>query len=140
MLGSAMPQLESDISQFVPLTPSPAVSTTPCPHWMFISPLLKPPHEYACSLSLKPPQFCYLGRHYLRRDPQCSPYLLQVINPSFSGKKKKNLTLKCFSDEPKRGTKVIVSWFPYDIDNICRRDFELCLGKSVREGRVAYVA
>ena len=34
----------------------------------------------------------------------------------------------------------MVSWFPYDIDNICRRDFELCLGKSVREGRVAYVA
>ena len=118
------------LSQFVPPTPSPAVSTTPCSPWMFISPLLKPPHEYACSLSLKPPQFCY----------QCSPYLLQVINPSFSGKKKKNLTLKCFSDEPKRGTKVMVSWFPYDIDNICRRDFELCLGKSVREGRVAYVA
>ena len=36
-------------------------------------------------------QFCYLGRHYLRRDPQCSPYLLQVINPSFSGVKKRIL-------------------------------------------------
>ena len=69
------------LSQFVPPTPSPPVSTTPCSPWMFISPLLKRPHEYACSLSLKPPQFCY----------QCSPYLLQVINPSFSGKTKKRI-------------------------------------------------
>ena len=55
-------------------------------------------------------------------------------------KKKKEFYLEVLSDEPKRGTKVMVSWFHYDIDNICRRDFELCLGKSVREGRVAYVA
>ena len=79
------------LSQFVPPAPFPAVSTSPCPNWMFISPLLKPPYEYAGSLSLKLPQFCYLGRHYLRRDPQCSPYLLQVINPSFSGVKKRIL-------------------------------------------------
>ena len=130
------------LSQFVPPTPFPAVSTHLCPNLMFVSPPLKLPHEYACSLSLKLPQFCYLGSHYLRRDPQCSPYLLQVINPSFSEEKlkKKEFYLEVLSDEPKRGTKVMVSWFHYDIDNICRRDFELCLGKSVREGRVAYVA
>lgn len=73
------------------------------------------------------------------RDPQVFS-LLAAGNKSFLLRgKKKNLTLKCFSDEPKRGTKVMVSWFPDDIDNICRRDFELCLGKSAREGRVAYV-
>ena len=33
---------------------------------------------------LKIPQFCCLGRHCFGKDPQCSPYLLQVINPSFS--------------------------------------------------------
>ena len=39
---------------------------------------------YTCTLSLKVPQFCCSGRHCFGKDPQCSPYLLQVINPSFS--------------------------------------------------------
>ena len=47
----------------------------------------------------------------MRRDPQCSPYLLQVINPSFSEekfKKKKNFTLKCFQMSLNEELK---SWF-----------------------------
>ena len=40
-------------------------------------------HEYACALSLKLPQFSCSGRHCFGKDPQCSPYLLQVVNPSF---------------------------------------------------------
>ena len=44
----------------------------------------KPLHEYACTLRLKLPQFCYLGRYCFGRDPWESPYLLQVINSSFS--------------------------------------------------------
>ena len=37
------------------------------------------------TLSLKLSQFCGLGIHCFGKDPQCSPYLLQVIiNPSFS--------------------------------------------------------
>ena len=46
--------------------------------------LLKPPHEYAHTLSLKLPQFCCSGRHSFGEDSPYSPYLLQVINPSFS--------------------------------------------------------
>ena len=38
-----------------------------------------PLHDYTCTLSLKLPQFCCF-----RKDPRCSPYLLKVINPSFS--------------------------------------------------------
>ena len=37
-----------------------------------------------CTLSLKLPQFCCLGRYCFGKDPWCFPYLLQVINPSFS--------------------------------------------------------
>ena len=44
----------------------------------------KPLREYACTLSLKLPQFCSLGRQCFGENPWCSPYLLQVINPSFS--------------------------------------------------------
>ena len=46
--------------------------------------LLKPPHEYAHTISLKLPQFCCSGRHSFGEDSPYSPYLLQVINPSFS--------------------------------------------------------
>ena len=42
-----------------------------------------PLHEYACTLSLKLPQFCYRGKYWFGKVPQCSPNLLQVINPSF---------------------------------------------------------
>ena len=45
--------------------------------------LFKPPHGYVCPLSLKFSQFCCLGRNCFGKDPWCSPYLLQVINPSF---------------------------------------------------------
>ena len=55
-----------------------------CSNSMLNSPLLKPLHEYTCTLSLKLPQFCCLGTHCFGKDPQCSPHLLQVINPSFS--------------------------------------------------------
>ena len=41
-------------------------------------------HEYACALSLKLPQFCCSGRHCFGKNPQCSLYLLQVINHFFS--------------------------------------------------------
>ena len=44
--------------------------------------LPKPLREHACTLSLKLPQFS--GRHCFGKDPWCSPYLLQVINPSSS--------------------------------------------------------
>ena len=44
----------------------------------------KPLHEYAYTFSLRFPQFCCLGRHCSGKDPWCSPYLLQEINPSFS--------------------------------------------------------
>ena len=33
------------------------------------------------ALTLKLPQFCCLGRHCFGRDPWCSPYLEQIINP-----------------------------------------------------------
>lgn len=47
--------------------------------------LLKLLQEYACSLHLKLPQYCCLGRHCFGKVLQCSPYLFQVIiNPSFS--------------------------------------------------------
>ena len=52
---------------------------------MLNSSLLKALHEYACTLSLKLPQFCCSLRHCFGKDPQCSPYLLQlIITPSFS--------------------------------------------------------
>ena len=38
-----------------------------------------------CTLSLKFPQFCYSGSHLFGEDLQCSPYLLQVPSPPFSG-------------------------------------------------------
>lgn len=37
-----------------------------------------------CPFSLKPPQFCYFGWHWLRKDSWYSLYLLQAINLSFS--------------------------------------------------------
>ena len=40
--------------------------------------------EYAWVRSLKLPQFCCSGRHCFRKYPWCSPYMLQVMNPSFS--------------------------------------------------------
>ena len=43
----------------------------------------KPLHEYVWILSLKLLQFCCLGRHCFGKDPRYSPYLRQVINPSF---------------------------------------------------------
>ena len=46
-----------------------------------------PLHGYACTFSLKLLQFCSTGRlqfHCSGKGPKCSPYLLQVINPSFS--------------------------------------------------------
>ena len=51
----------------------------PLPNSVLNSLLLKPPHEDAGTLSLKHPQFCCFGKY-----PWRSPYLLQVINPSFS--------------------------------------------------------
>ena len=45
-------------------------------------PLLSP--EYANILSLKLPQFSCLGRHCFKKDSQCFPCLLQIVNPSFS--------------------------------------------------------
>ena len=54
------------------------------PNFMLNSPLLKPRHEYVIyTLSLKLPQFCCFGGYSFRKDPQRSPYLLQVGNPSF---------------------------------------------------------
>ena len=44
----------------------------------------KPLHGYACPLSLKLAQFCCSGKHCFGKYPPCYPYLLQVINPSFS--------------------------------------------------------
>ena len=55
-----------------------------CPNSLLNSPLLRPPYEYACNLVLKFSQFCCSRRHCFEKDLQCSPYLLQVINPSFS--------------------------------------------------------
>lgn len=44
-----------------------------------------PTAQYACTFTLKLPQFCCTGRHCSGTDPCCSPYLLQaVINPSFT--------------------------------------------------------
>ena len=54
-----------------------------CPNSMMCT-LPKPLHEYACTRSLTLPQFCHSGRHCFGKDPQCSPYSLQVMNPSFS--------------------------------------------------------
>ena len=56
----------------------------PLPQFYVNSPLLKPLHKHAWTLSLKLPHFSYSGRHCFGKDPQCSPYLLQVINPSLS--------------------------------------------------------
>ena len=53
------------------------------PNSVMNSLLIKLVHEYACILSLKLPQFCCSGRHSFEKDPLCSPYLLQVISPSF---------------------------------------------------------
>ena len=70
-----------------------------CPNSMLNSPLLQPLHEYACTLGLKPSHFCCLGRHCFGKDPQRSPYLLQVINPSFC-----SLAWLClFAQHPPRG-------------------------------------
>lgn len=54
-----------------------------CPNSMMRT-LPKPLHEYACTRSLTLPQFCHSGRHCFGKDPQCSPYLPQVISVSFS--------------------------------------------------------
>ena len=52
------------------------------------------------SLSLKFPQFCCLGRHCFGKVPQCSPYWLQVINPSVS----RSLAWLCLlAQHPPRG-------------------------------------
>ena len=59
-----------------------------CSNSMLKSYLLKPPYEHAHSLSLKPPQI-RSSQTALGKDPLCSPYLLQVINPSFSLPSKK---------------------------------------------------
>ena len=48
-----------------------------CQHLKFLQ-------EYVCTFSLKHLQFCCWGRHCFGKDSQCSPYLLQIINPSFS--------------------------------------------------------
>ena len=45
--------------------------------------LPKPLHEYACTRSLKLPQF-WGGDNYFEKVPRYSPYLRQVINPFFS--------------------------------------------------------
>ena len=52
-----------------------------CPKSMLNSPLLKPLHEYARTLSLKLPQFRCSGRHCFGKDSTASssPYLLWVI-------------------------------------------------------------
>ena len=51
---------------------------------MLNSPLLKPLHEYTCTLSLKLPQFCCSGRRCFGKDPECFPYLLKAnTSPSF---------------------------------------------------------
>ena len=45
--------------------------------------LSQPPkllHKYACTLSLKLPQFCCLERHCFGRELWCSPYLLTTKN------------------------------------------------------------
>lgn len=47
-----------------------------------------PPHDYAYTLCINLPQFCCLRRRCFGKDPWFSPYLLQVINPSFSWKNK----------------------------------------------------
>ena len=80
---------------------------------MLNSPLLKPLHEYAWTLSLKLSQFCGSERHCFGKDPQCSPYLLQVIiNPSFSW----SLAWLCLLARcPTRGKpsfQVTSWWFP----------------------------
>ena len=55
-----------------------------CPNSMLNSPLLKPLHEYACTLSLQLPQFRYSGRHFFGKDPTASKFsLLSVSNKSF---------------------------------------------------------
>ena len=55
-----------------------------CPSSMLNSPLLKPLHEYTCTLSLKLPQFCCSGRRCFGKDPECFPYLLKAnTSPSF---------------------------------------------------------
>ena len=53
-----------------------------CPNAMLNFPLLKPFHEYAWTLSLKLPQFRCSGILCFGKDPRCSPYLLQGVNPS----------------------------------------------------------
>ena len=73
VLTSALPR---DFNQ-----PEPGLCQ-PCPNSRLHSPLLKPLHEHVCTLSLKFPQFCCLGKHCFGNDPCCSPYLLQVINTS----------------------------------------------------------
>ena len=47
-------------------------------------PLLKPLHEYGCTLSFKLPQFWCSWRHCFGKDPQGSAYLVQVTTPSKS--------------------------------------------------------
>ena len=71
-----------------------------CSNSMLNSPLLKPLHEYACTLCLKLPQFYCLGRHCFGKEPWCSPYLLQVIiNTSVS----QSLALLClWTGQPPR--------------------------------------
>ena len=60
---------------------------------------------------LKLPQFCSSGRHCFAEDPQCSPYLLQVINPSFS---LSDLVGSCGSTPTKRWTQYGGScWLPH---------------------------
>ena len=49
-----------------------------------LKPLCSSPFMNTCTLGLKLPQFCCLGRHCFGKDPPCYSYLLQVINPSFS--------------------------------------------------------
>ena len=48
------------------------------PSAMLNFPPFKPPHGCACTCSLKPPQFCCLGRHCFGKDPCVLSYLLHV--------------------------------------------------------------
>ena len=60
-------------------------SVSLCQNSMRNSPLLKPLHEYPCTLISKLPQFCCSGRHCFGKGLWYSPYLLQLItNSSFS--------------------------------------------------------
>ena len=86
----------------------------------------KPLHEYACIFTLKLEvfkgknfQFCCSERQCFGEDAWCSPYLLQVINPSFW-----NLTGLCLSLDTHQEINPFWRWYRGNETTYTKAEYE----------------